>query len=668
MDSKQAQQKIQKLRKELDEHNYRYYVLDAPTIPDAEYDHLFRELQKLEETFPELITPDSPTQRVGGEVAGGFKEVKHEVPMLSLDNAFDEKEFAQFNQRIQDRLKTDESITYACEPKLDGLAITLIYKNGVLEQAATRGDGVTGEDVTHNVRTIRAIPLKLRGKDVPKVLEVRGEVIMTKAGFAKLNREAERAGTKVFANPRNAAAGSIRQLNPQITAQRPLAFYGYGLGIVAPQLKINSHSELLDCLAHFGIPVPQDRKVVTGVEACEQFFQHMAEKREQLDFDIDGVVFKVNDFALQKKLGFVSRAPRWAIAYKFPAQEKMTKVDKIEWQVGRTGAVTPVAVLKPVFVGGANVSHATLHNYDELRRKDVRVGDTVIVRRAGDVIPEVVQPILEKRPTGTRIPQLPKHCPVCHAEVIKPEGEAVARCMGGLYCHAQVVESIIHFASRKAMDIEGLGDKWVAQLVHDGLINDVTDIYKLKKEALLKLERMGDKSASNLLTAIEHSKTTTLPRFLYALGIREVGEATARNLSLHFNDLEKLMHANEETLQHVPDIGPIVAAHIHGFFKQKHNIELIHKLLKYGVNWPTPKAAAKQPLAGNTYVLTGTLSHFTREEATEKLQALGAKVSGTVSAKTTAVILGENPGSKLAKAEKLGVSVLSETDLIKLLQ
>jgi len=658
---------IEKLRREIDEHNYRYYVLADPSVPDSEYDTLFRKLQTLEKQHPELMTADSPTQRVGAEPAQGFKTVKHAIPMLSLDNAFDAEEVKAFDERIHQRLKNNLPIDYACEPKLDGVAISLLYEKGHLVQAATRGDGVTGEDVTQNVRTIRAIPLILRGKNYPQILEVRGEIYMTKKGFEKLNQEAEKNNQKVFANPRNAASGSLRQLDSKITAKRSLSFYAYSVGEIKNGELPSTHADILDQLETLGIPAPECRKVVKGKSGCLKFFETLSKKRESLPFEIDGVVYKVNDLSLQEKLGFVSRAPRWAIAHKFPAQEKLTKVEAIEFQVGRTGALTPVARLTPVFVGGVTVSNATLHNMDELQRKDIRVGDTVIVRRAGDVIPEVVKPILEKRPNQTKIISLPKKCPVCGADVLKPEGEAIARCMGELYCPAQLRETIKHFVSRRAMDIDGLGDKLVDQLVSENLIQDIADIYSLKKEKLITLERMGEKSADNLLEAIEKSKDTTLPRFLYALGIREVGEATAKTLASYFGTLEKFSHADEEELQQVPDVGPAVSQNIIGFFKQKHHRELVERLIHSGIHWRKIETQNNLPLQGLTFVITGTLAGMSREEAKEKLEEKGAKVAGSVSAKTSYVILGENPGSKLTQARELGVKILNEKEFLKMI-
>ncbi|TNF37731.1 MAG: NAD-dependent DNA ligase LigA, partial [Gammaproteobacteria bacterium] len=605
----QAARQIETLRTKINHHNYQYYVLDAPEIPDAEYDRLYRELQALEQQFPELITPDSPTQRVGDKPLSAFAQVKHEIPMLSLDNVFNEDELKDFYRRIQQRLDADVSIEFAAEPKLDGLAVSLLYENGILVRGGTRGDGTTGEDITQNIRTIPSVPLHLIGDDVPDILEVRGEVFMPRAGFEALNRKARENGDKVFANPRNAAAGSLRQLDPRITASRPLAMYCYAVGRVEPQQSMQTHAEMLDKLMHYGLPVCKERAVVKDVEGCLSYYNNIAAKRHALPYEIDGVVYKVNRLDWHKVLGFVARAPRWAVAHKFPAQEEITTINDIEFQVGRTGALTPVARLEPVFVGGVTVSNATLHNMDEVERKDIRVGDQVIVRRAGDVIPEVVSVVPGSRKPGAKKIQLPKKCPVCHSDVEREEGEAVARCSGGLYCEAQRKESIKHFASRKAMDIDGLGDKLVEQLVDEKLINHVDDVYRLSIEQLAALDRMGEKSASNLVAALEKSKHTSLPRFIYALGIREVGEATALVLAQHFGSLDALMQADAEALQTVQDVGPVVAAHIERFFQQPHNREVIHKLIDAGVYWDdiARPEAGEQSLTGLTFVLTGTL-------------------------------------------------------------
>jgi DNA ligase (NAD+) len=660
-------QRAAELRKILQQHNHAYYVLDEPTIPDVEYDRLFRELQAIEAEHPELKTADSPTERVGAAPLTAFTQVKHQVAMLSLDNAFSEAELLAFNRRVSDRIK-QANIAYACEPKLDGLAVSLRYEQGILVQAATRGDGRTGENVTQNVKTIKSIPLRLQG-EVPDVLEVRGEVFIPKAGFEALNASQQKKGEKLFANPRNAAAGSLRQLNSKITATRPLDFFAYSLGEVSDKAFAHSHHELLSHFKTLGLPVNPESKTVDDVQACLKYYEKLLNKREALAYEIDGVVYKVDDFALQQQLGFVSRAPRWAIAHKFPAQEELSEILSVDFQVGRTGALTPVARLKPTFVGGATVSNATLHNMDEIKRKDIRVGDHVIIRRAGDVIPEVVSSIKEKRPKNTEKIVMPTSCPVCGSDVVRTEGEAAARCEGGLYCAAQRKEAVKHFSSRKALDVEGLGDKLVEQLVDENLIEHVDGIFKLSLAQLAKLDRMAEKSAKNLLDALEKSKSTTLPRFLYALGVREVGEATARSLAMHFGSLEKLQQATEENLLQVADVGPIVAKHIVAFFHQSHNLEVIHSLQQSGVRWEDIEVASSdnQPLRGQTFVLTGTLERFTRDEAKARLQALGAKVSGSVSAKTTAVIAGSEAGSKLAKAEKLGVKVFLESDLEVLL-
>ena len=664
---KKPEQRVEELREQIRFHNYRYYVLDDPQIPDAEYDRLLRELQALEEAHPRLISADSPTQRVGAGPLSGFGEVHHEVPMLSLDNAFDDDELREFDRRVRARLELDE-LEYTAEPKLDGLAVSLLYEHGVLMRGATRGDGSTGEDITQNVRTIHSVPLRLIGEDYPERLEVRGEVIISHAGFRALNERAQRQGQKLFANPRNAAAGSLRQLDPRVTARRPLEIYCYGVGLVAGGQLPQRHSEILQRLRSWGLRVYSGIERVTALQSCIDYFRNLERQRENLPFDIDGVVFKVDRLDLQQRLGSVARAPRWAIARKFPAQEELTRVIGIDVQVGRTGAITPVARLEPVFVGGVTVTNATLHNEDEVRRKDVHIGDTVIVRRAGDVIPEVVSVIAERRPDKVQAFVMPTRCPVCGSDIERIDGEAVARCTGGLYCEAQRKEAIRHFASRRAMDIEGLGEKLVEQLVEHKLIDDVAGLYDLDVKHLASLERMGEKSAQNLIAALEKSRRTTLDRFLYALGIREVGDATARSLAREFGDLDDLVGATEERLESIPDIGPVVARHIVHFFQQAHNMEVIDKLRKAGVSWPVTETATHQPLQGHTYVLTGSLSAMTREEAKQRLQQLGAKVSGSVSAKTTAVISGEKPGSKLAKAEKLGVAVLSEQDLLQLLQ
>jgi len=660
---------LEKLRKEIAHHNRLYYVLDAPEIPDAEYDRLLRELQRLESEHPELITLDSPTQRVGAEPIKAFGQVTHKIAMLSLDNAFSDDEVSDFDRRVRERLEV-QTVEYVAEPKLDGLAISIRYEQGVLVQAATRGDGLTGEDVTHNIRTINSIPLRLVGDDYPGVLEVRGEVYMPKASFEGLNAMAREKGEKEFANPRNAAAGSLRQLDPRVTAKRSLSMYCYGIGTVEGVTLPETHSEVLDRLKQWGLRVSPEISVVKGVAGVLSYYQMLSEKRNSLAYEIDGVVYKVNRFNQREILGFVARAPRWAIAHKFPAQEEMTRLLDIEVQVGRTGAITPVARLEPVFVGGVTVSNATLHNEDEVRRKDVHIGDTVIVRRAGDVIPEVAAVVLSRRPKDAKPFVMPSQCPVCGSDVIRVEGETIARCSGGLYCDAQRKEAIKHFASRKALDIDGLGDKLVDQLSDQGLIHDVADLFKLTQAQLAGLERMGDKSAANLIAALEKSKQTTLAKFLYALGIREVGETTAQTLANHFLTLEAVASAETDLLQQVSDIGPIVAAHVHAFFQQAHNREVIEKLQQAGVTWPVMQAIEQDelPLAGQTIVLTGTMAEMTRSEAKQRLLALGAKVAGSVSKKTSLVVAGAEAGSKLSKAESLGVEVLDEAGFIEFLQ
>ena len=725
------------LRQEIEQHNYQYYVLDDPKVPDAEYDRLMRELQALEQDYPELISPDSPTQRVGGAPLEGFEEVIHAVPMLSLGNAFSEEELSDFDRRVRERSGSDNKIIYAAEPKLDGLAVSLRYQDGQLVQAATRGDGSRGENVTQNVRTIASIPLRLRGEGYPLVLEVRGEVFMTKSGFETLNERAREAGEKGFANPRNAAAGSLRQLDSKITAQRPLAFYAYGLGELSDGNLAMSQSESMERLKSWGLPISPELRAVEGVSGCIDFYNNIGAKRDALDYDIDGVVYKVNDLAQQEILGFVSKAPRWAVAHKFPAQEELTELLAVEFQVGRTGALTPVARLEPVFVGGVTVSNATLHNMDEVERKDVRVGDTVIVRRAGDVIPEIVGPIIDKRPDDTQKIELPTQCPVCDSAIIQPEGEAVARCSGGLYCSAQRKEAIKHFASRRAMDIEGLGDKLVEQLVDEGLVQNPADLYHLTVEQLAGLERMAEKSATNLVNALQQSKETTLARFLFSLGILGIGETMAAALASHFGtieaisevslkDLIEIKPSQAKTLYHyiseiedrsqspgivpaptslkwcksvhmqllaerygsldellegdpsqiandpsikIDGVGDVLSEKLVTFFRQLHNQEVITQLTQAGIHWKIeePVSSEAQILEGKTFVLTGTLSR-SRGEFKAQLQALGAKVTGSVSKKTDYLVAGAEAGSKLAKAESLGVTILDEKGLSELLQ
>lgn len=704
--------RIQELVKILNEHNYQYYVQDDPSIPDAEYDRLFRELQDLEAQHPDEKTTDSPTQRVGSAPLDSFESVQHIVPMLSLANAFSDDELMAFDKRVRERLDSTGAVGYVCEPKLDGVAVSLVYEKGVLRRAATRGDGSTGENITANVRTIETIPLHLRGDDYPDVIEIRGEIFIAKDGFNAMNQRAREVGDKEFMNPRNAAAGSLRQLDSHITACRPLEMFAYAIGHVesaiiseeratppaesspaslraegsnplaaaTPDSQItiipDSQTKMLKQLAQWGLRICPEIRTVSNARECLGFYKDIGEKRDALPYEIDGVVYKVDRFDLQKKLGFVSRAPRWAIAHKFPAQEEITTVNAVEFQVGRTGAITPVARLDPVFVGGVTVSNATLHNMDEIRRKDVRVGDTVIVRRAGDVIPEVYAVIKDRRPENTTEITMPSTCPVCDSDIEKPEGEAVARCMGGLYCSAQLKRAIEHFASRRAMDIDGLGTKIVEQFVDVGLVKHIDDIYKLQLEQISGLERLADKSAQNLIDAIDASKKTSFARFLFSLGIREVGEATARQLANFFGDLPALESATIEesaaieTLETIPEVGPIVAQHIAVFFAEQHNRDIIHSLQKHGVHWGTVTASkdAVKPLEGMRCVLTGGMATLSRDQAKDQLQAMGAKVSGSVSKKTSFVVVGSDPGSKYNKAKDLGVPILDEAQLIRLLE
>ena len=662
---KSAHQRARELHQQLHEHNYRYYTQDDPLISDAEYDQLLRELQTLETKYPELISADSPTRRVGAAPLKEFGEVRHEMRMLSLDNSFTDEELADFDRRVRERLGEDV-VEYAAEPKLDGLAVSLLYQDGQLLRAATRGDGETGEDVTENVRTMASVPLKLVGKGIPEMLEVRGEVYLSHAGFETLNQLAAAEGQKPFVNPRNAAAGSLRQLDSSITARRPLEMFCYGVGTVAGGRLANTHVEILAQLQQWHLRVYDDVQLVRGVDGCIAYYQRYQQQRQQLPFEIDGVVFKVNRLDQQDVLGFVSRAPRWAIARKFPAEERESTVLGIDIQVGRTGALTPVARLQPVFVGGVTVTNATLHNADEIRRKDVRSGDRVIVRRAGDVIPEVVRVLKEKRNKGARKFHMPSACPVCGSLVTRAEGETVARCSGGLFCPAQRKQAIKHFASRRAMDIEGLGNKLVDQLVETGLVATASDLYQLSIEELAGLDRMAEKSAVNLVAALDKSKATLLGRFIFSLGIREVGETTAQTLAREFGELEPLMAADIEALEAVHDIGPVVARHIVDFFAERHNRDVIEKLREAGISWPTTERPQHQPLAGKIFVLTGTLS-MSRSELKEQLQLLGAKVTASVSKKTDYVVVGEDPGSKHDKALQLGVTVLGEAECLQLI-
>ncbi|KIP78817.1 NAD-dependent DNA ligase LigA [Vibrio harveyi] len=664
-------QRLEELKESLHYHAVRYYVEDNPEIPDAEYDRMMRELMDIEAEHPDLVTVDSPSQRVGGQPLSEFSQVTHEVPMLSLDNAFDDGELDSFHKRAQDRVPDQIIKQYCCEPKLDGLAVSLLYENGVLVQAATRGDGATGENITENVRTISAIPLKLQGKDWPARLEVRGEVFMPKAGFDKLNETARKKGEKVFVNPRNAAAGSLRQLDSRITASRPLSFYAYSVGVVEGATLASSHYERFLQIKSWGLPMCPETKRVDSLEEVKAYYQDILTRREALAYEIDGVVIKADDIAIQERLGFVARAPRWAIAYKFPAQEEITTLNEVEFQVGRTGAITPVAKLEPVFVGGVTVSNATLHNADEIERLEVMVGDEVVIRRAGDVIPQVVSVIKERRPETAREIIFPEACPVCGSHVERIEGEAVTRCTGGLVCQAQRKEALKHFVSRKALDVDGLGDKVIEQLVDREMVETPADLFKLSAGVLTVLERMGPKSATNVVNALEKSKLTTLPRFLYSLGIREVGEATAANLAQHFRSLDLIQAATEEQLIEVQDIGVIVAKHITTFFGEEKNQVVVQDLLNQGINWPeiaAPQEGVELPLEGKVVVLTGTLSQLGRSEAKEALQNLGAKVTGSVSKKTDILFAGENAGSKLAKAQELGVEVKTEQDLLNLMK
>ena len=679
MSVQEAAARAAALRREIEQHNHAYYVLDAPTIPDAEYDRLFRELQDIEVAHPQLLSMDSPTQRVGGKPLPEFLPVRHVVPMLSIRTETDTEPTGAraFDARVRRELglaEGDAAIEYAAELKFDGLAINLRYEDGVLVQAATRGDGETGEDVTQNIRTVRRIPLRLRG-EAPAVLEVRGEVFISRPDFERYNEKQRALGKATLVNPRNGAAGSIRQLDPAMAAERPLSFYAYGLGETRAWDLPPTHAGVLDALAACGLPVCEHRAVVQGAEGLIAFHARMREARDSLPFDIDGVVYKVNSLALQQRLGFVTREPRWAVAHKYPAEEALTTVEAIELQVGRTGAITPVARLAPVFVGGVTVTNATLHNEGEARRKDVRIGDTVVVRRAGDVIPEVVSVVVDQRPMkadGEPLHaafELPKACPVCGSAVERPEDEAIARCSGGLFCPAQRKRALLHFAGRRALDIEGLGDKLMEQLVDHAIVKTPADLYKLGLLAMVNLERMAEKSALNILVAVEKSKHTTLARFIFALGIRNVGETTAKDLARHFGNLDALMAADLDRLQQVPDVGPVVAASIARFFAEPHNIEVIEQLRAAGVNWPEGEsvAAANSPLAGKTFVLTGTLPTLTRDEAKDMIEALGGKVAGSVSKKTDYVVAGADAGSKLDKAQALSVTILDETQFRELL-
>jgi len=661
---------VAQLRAELDEANYRYYVLDDPKLSDADFDRMLQRLKTLEASYPELITPDSPTQRIGAAPAAGFPQVEHAIPMLSLDNVFNEKDIQAFAQRVAERLEIQaKSLSFSCEPKLDGVAVSLVYEKGVLISGATRGDGRTGEGITSNLRTLQTVPLKLRNQSIPELLEVRGEVIMRHSGFEALNERARERDSKIFANPRNAAAGSLRQLDPEVTATRPLEFHPYQLARLEPDMGDEHHSELMQRLGKLGFRSSIELEVVNGAGEVIDYCHRLEAKRDRLGYDIDGVVIKVDDLRLQRELGFVARAPRWAVAYKFPAQEETTVVNDVEFQVGRTGAITPVARLAPVTVAGVTVSNATLHNADEIERLGVMIGDTVAIRRAGDVIPQVIRVDKDKRPEDARPIEFPAHCPVCDAQIERLEGEAVARCSGGLYCPAQRKEALKHFASRRALDINGLGDKLIEQLVERDWVKTPADLFHLTAEQLAALPRMGEKSSNKLLRALDNARRTTLSRFIYALGIREVGEATAANLARHFGTLEGVMQAEQPALEAVSDVGPVVAAHAHTFFRQPHNRETIDALLQAGVTWEEAEVTqGPQPLEGQTWVLTGTLVSMTRAEGKARLQALGAKVSGSVSKKTACLVAGEAAGSKLSKAEQMGVEVIDEPTFLARLE
>ena len=662
------QTQIDNLRKTLRQYEYEYHVLDNPTVPDSEYDRLFHQLKALELEHPEFLTSDSPTQRVGAKPLSGFSQISHEIPMLSLDNAFSDEEFNAFVKRIEDRLIVlPKPLTFCCEPKLDGLAVSILYVNGILTQAATRGDGTTGEDITANIRTIRNIPLQLLTDNPPARLEVRGEVFMPHAGFERLNEYALEHGEKTFANPRNAAAGSLRQLDPNITSKRPLVLNAYGIGIAEGVELPSTHYAHLQWLKSIGIPVNPEIRLCNGTNEVLDFYRDIQNKRSSLGYDIDGTVLKINDIALQNELGFISKAPRWAIAYKFPAQEELTVLNDVEFQVGRTGAITPVAKLEPVFVAGVTVSNATLHNGDEIERLNIAIGDTVIIRRAGDVIPQIIGVLHERRPDNAKPIIFPTNCPVCDSQIIRIEGEAVARCTGGLFCAAQRKEALKHFVSRKAMDIDGVGGKLIEQLVDRELIHTPADLFKLDLTTLTRLERMGAKSAENALNSLEKAKSTTLARFIFALGIREVGEATALNLANHFKTLDALKAADLEELQQVPDVGEVVANRIFVFWREAHNVAVVEDLIAQGVHWETVevKEASENLFKDKTVVLTGTLTQMGRNEAKALLQQLGAKVSGSVSSKTDFVIAGDAAGSKLAKAQELNIPVLTEEEFLE---
>jgi DNA ligase (NAD+) len=659
----------QDLVEELNKHNHRYYVLDDPSVPDIEYDRQLRELQSIEGLYREIIALDSPSQRVGGAALSSFSQIKHALPMLSLDNAFTDTELQEFERRLKDRLNSSADIEYVCEPKLDGAAVSLLYRDGALIYGATRGDGSVGEDITANVRTIKSVPLKLHGDNIPATLEVRGEIYLPLSGFDALNAAAVLSGDKTFVNPRNAAAGSLRQLDSKITASRPLEMCAYSVGQYLADRVPETHEDMLSALRGWGFKINDHVETVKGIAACENYYQRLAERRQILPYDIDGIVYKVNSLQLQERLGFVAKAPRWAIARKFPAQEEMTQLIDVEFQVGRTGAITPVARLEPVFVGGVTVSNATLHNGDEINRLGVRIGDTVIIRRAGDVIPQIAKVVLDKRPQNALPVVFPERCPVCQSAVRRTEGEAVARCSGGLFCGAQIKEAIKHFASRKAMDIDGLGDRLVELMVDESVIFSVADLYDLNVDKLVKLERMAEKSASNLIGAIAVSKKTTLAKFLYALGIREVGEATAHTLANNFGSIELIGKASADELLEIDDVGPIVARYIVNFFQNPDNLSIIQALRDAGVKWEDIDLSSleDQPLKGQIWVLTGGMEIMSRAEAKDRLQALGAKVASSVSAKTTQVVAGPGAGSKLTKAKTLDIAVMNEQQFVNFL-
>ena len=670
MNTQTVQQQIEQLRQQLRHHEYLYHVLDQPQIPDSEYDRLLNQLKQLESENPELITPDSPTQRVGAKPLAGFQQITHELPMLSLDNAFSDEDFYAFERRIQERLGSDQPLTFCCEPKLDGLAVSILYLNGVLTQAATRGDGTTGEDITNNIRTIRNIPLQLLTNHPPARLEVRGEVFMSHQAFEQLNQDALQHGQKTFANPRNAAAGSLRQLDPKITRQRQLSLNAYSIGISEGVELPTTHYERLQWLKSIGIPINAEIRLCHGSQEALQFYQDIGEKRNSLGYDIDGTVLKINEISLQQRLGFVAKAPRWAIAYKFPAQEQLTVLNDVEFQVGRTGAITPVAKLDPVLVAGVTVSNATLHNGDEIERLGVAIGDTVIIRRAGDVIPQITGILLERRPADAKPIIFPENCPVCGSTIVRIDGEAVARCTGGLFCDAQRKEALKHFVSRKAMDIDGVGDKLIEQLVDRELLHTPADLFRLDKITLMRLERMGEKSAQNALNSLEKSKKTTLARFIFALGIRDVGEATALNLANYFKTLDAIRNADQEQLKEVQDIGEVVAMRVYLFWQEAHNVSVVEDLLAQGIHWDAieQQEISDNPLKGKSVVLTGTLTKMSRDQAKAYLQQLGCKVSGSVSSKTDYLIAGEKAGSKLSKAQELGIQVLSEDEFLTLVE